>query len=249
MRRIALFIQTLLCVCVCLGFAPSDSSREETLPKLSVPNFEKLPVGRVTRVLDENTLLIELDGKTQRCDLLGVSGASTERIHSALAIDALRRMLLDELVAVQYDPLGEMNIANRRAGYLYRDRDHLLINLELISSGYTRFKDSSMSINEGVFARAEDRARTLKLGIWDPNPVLPTPSDDPLVNQPPAPTATPQTTSTTSANDSGIVYITPYGTRYHRKDCPHLTDNARPTTRDKVKDSHKPCKTCKPDDP
>ncbi len=44
--------------------------------RLISPDFTTLKSGLVTHVLDQNTLLIEIDGRTTRCDLLGVSASS-----------------------------------------------------------------------------------------------------------------------------------------------------------------------------
>lgn len=210
-------------------------------------DFGTLPVGKVTRILDENTVLIEIDSRTVRYDLLGVSAASTERdaSHTHRATDALTRMVLGETVAIEHDPQGERNIANRRAAYLYRNPDHLFVNLELVRQGYTRHSPISMTIHTKVFDHYQTRAQNLFRGIWDPQaPIQPISEStdnenpdqsDPAHNQQPA-------------NTTAAVYITTYGTRYHAKDCPHLTDSARPTSRDQIKDTHKPCKTCKPDD-
>ena len=213
----------------------------------TTPDFSTLPIGKVARILDENTVLIEIDDRTIRYDLLGVSAASTDRsaAHTQSAIDALSRMLLGESVAIEHDPQGERNIANRRAVYLYRIPDHLFVNLELVRQGYTRHSPISMTIHTKVFEHYQTRAQNLFRGIWDPQAPVQTIDE---TNSDQSPSQDDPESTQQSGGTAATVYITAYGTRYHTKDCPHLTDTTRPTTRDQIKDSHKPCKTCKPDD-
>ena len=236
----------IICAVSLLAWAPDPPKQPEHPPELKLPDFSTLIQGQVTRVLDENTVLIRVNGRTVRYDLLGVATIPTrDKQNAALAVDALSRMALGESVFIEHDPQGERNAGNRFAGHLYRTPDHLPINLELVRQGYTRHSPAGMSIHHEVFVAYQSRAQSLERGIWDTDrPTLPLPEIEPEPE--PEPTS-PRPTKTTRSNGNTI-YITAYGTRYHRKDYPHLTDSARPATRQEVKDSHKPCKTCKPDD-
>ena len=224
---------------------PSPTTPE---PHLDLPDLSKLTSGRVTRVLDENTLLIEVDGKNTRYDLLGISGALQIKEQRELCADMLKRLLLEERVVIQHDPRGEFTPANRRAGYIFRATDTLFVNLELIRNGYARHTDAGMSAHLDAFVHAQRRAETLKLGIWDPDANIITLTDEPEPNTEPTQTKT-QPAPATITTPTNAIYITPHGKKYHRKDCPHLTDAAKPTTREDIKDSHQPCKTCRPDEP
>lgn len=52
-----------------------------------------------------------------------------------------------------------------------------------------------------------------------------------------------------SPDDGDIVYLTRTGSRYHRKDCDHLSKSAVQVTRAEAKSRGKtPCRVCKPDD-
>lgn len=233
--------------------APETTAPQQP-PRLAHPNFSTLQTGTVTRVLDENTVLIDIDGSTARYHLLGVAALpSRDKAHAALALDALSRMALGETVAIQHDPLGERNAANRLAAYIYRAPDHLPINLELVRQGYTRHSSAWMSIHNQPFLHHQSRAQELQRGIWNPDePILNLanqnhePQTNPSPETSPADPTDPEPATHHTHNPGTTFYITEHGTRYHLENCPHLTDSTRPTTYNQIKDSHQPCKTCRP---
>ncbi len=223
---------------------PGTPSNPDSVPLHQAPDYASLSTGTVIRVLDQNTVLIEIDGETERLDLLGVSGATGAQHASQAkqAIDTLNRLTLGETVLIQNDPSGELNRANKRVAYLYRAPDHLFINLELVRQGLTRLSNASMSIHSPLFEHYQRRAQQRERGIWNPNE--PPPQPDTLADPLPAPSE-----AQPSSGPDRTIYITAHGTKYHRKDCSHLTDSARPTTRESIATSHGPCKTCEPDAP
>ncbi len=254
-RRI-LLASVLLCAGPLLGWGGPENPQppQPVPPAIDAPDTAALPQGSVTRVLDTDTLLLKVDGKPLRIDLLGVSAATTTSTRAddpdaTAAVSFLEHLLLGETVAIQYDPKGEYTTANKRAAYLFRAPDNLFVNLELVRQGYARHTDSSMSIHLDAFAYYQQRARDLERGVWDPDRPAPAPAT-PVQAQPNPQPATLTTTSPHPLDPAAddIVYITKYGKSYHRKDCPHLTDTQRPMRRDDLKNNYTPCKTCKPDD-
>jgi endonuclease YncB( thermonuclease family) len=248
-RNLRLFVSlaTLAVACCCSLAAPHQTQPNDE-SRIEQPDFNQLQTGRVTRIVDENTLLIQIEGRNTRYDLLGLTTTALSKNQRELCADTLNRFLLTEHVYIQLDPLGEYTPANRRAAYIFRARDTLCINLELVRDGYARHADTAMSIHQDAFEHAQQRARSLKLGIWGPG-LKPLTPEQLTESAPDTPESEPESTPKPKATISSTVYITPYGKKYHRKDCPHLTDAARPTTRQQCTDTHKPCKTCKPDTP
>jgi len=232
----------------CAFFMLAMTAPDTPHPALDRPDFSQLQQGTVTRILDEDTLLLRIGDKTERYDLLGIGSFSErDKGKAAHATDALSRLALDETVWIQHDPRGERPPSNRLAAYLYRAPDGLPINLELIRQGYTRHTPSWMTIHTEVFDFYAKRARQLNRGIWDPDAAFIVP--DPDTDQPlRAPDLSPEPEPRPTASKSDTVYITTYGKRYHREDCAHLSKSSRPTTRDKVSGTHQPCKSCRPDD-
>ena len=235
---------TLIIACFLITTGRAQPEPSPVPPRIIPPDPSTLEFGIVSRVIDENSLLIEIEGNTRRYDLLGLSAVSNrDKPNSRAAIDAISRLALGERVALQHDPESERAASNRRSCYLYRLPDYLPINLELIRNGYARYNPTSVSLYADVFAYYEGHARSLERGIWSTDPVgtlepetEPEPAHDEPQTTPPA------------GIEPDRVYVTAHGTRYHRENCPHLTDSARPTTREQVRETHKPCRTCKPDD-
>ena len=247
----------LLC-CAIAAFAAPPAAKPDQPPTLQRPDFTTLQQGQVTRILDEDTVLIRIGEKYQRYDLLGIAPLTTKESAAKAALaDALSRIMLNETVLIQHDPGAQTTHSNRLHAYFYRHPDHLPINLELIRQGYSRFSQARMSIHTKVFSHYESRARDLERGIWSTPPLLPSesPNQEPNPNQDPDPDsdAAPETNPPVSPDTEPAipdrVFVTKYGTKYHREGCTHLTPSARSVQRDEIDTTHKPCKTCKPDTP
>ena len=251
-RKATAFIALLCCAIVALASQPDANPNEP--PTLQPPDYTTLQHAQVTRVLDEDTVLVRIGEKYQRYDLLGLAPLTTkQRAAKAALTDALTRIMLNETVLIQHDPATQTNQSTRRHAYFYRHPDHLPINLELIRQGYARFSQARMSIHTAVFSHYEARARDLERGIWSshtPEPAKspdlgPDPKQAPRTAPEPDPPADPDPRHAIPER----VYVTKYGTKYHREGCTHLTPSARPVQRDDIDATHKPCKTCKPDTP
>lgn len=244
------FMRLLACILIAAltphALAQTDHQPQPEQPAFTPPDYATLQSGIVTRVLDQNSLLIEINKTQTRIDLLGVSGSPKPSPNTPLspATQALSQLTLGETVLIQYDPSGELNHANKRVAYLYRVPDHLFINLELVRQGHARHANASMTIHTSLFEHYQRRAQQLERGIWNPNALVPNTPQLTIEAEPVSPSQSPS-----NPKPDSTVYITTHGTKYHLHDCPHLTDSARPTTREEVTSTHEPCKTCKPDTP
>lgn len=239
----------MLC-CAIVALAANPTAPTDQPPALQRPDFTALQKGIVTRVLDEDTVLIRIGEIHERYDLLGLAPLTQrESAAKAALADALRRIMLNETVLIQHDPGAQTAHANRRHAYFYRHPDHLPVNLELIRQGYARFSQTRMTIHTAVFSHYEARARDLKRGIWSSSTPEPPISPDQSPRTAPDPDPNPTTDPDPEQAIPERVFVTKYGTKYHREGCTHLTPSARPVQRDEIDATHKPCKTCKPDTP
>ncbi|MBL4697229.1 MAG: thermonuclease family protein [Phycisphaerales bacterium] len=246
--------------------APKAQS-QEVQPKLELPNLDTLVQGKVVRIFDGDTLLIQVDGKKRRYQLLGSDAPEylpKDRTPSPFSIESrrfIKQLLLGETVYIQHDPAGERDSANKRSAYIFRAPDMLFVNLELIRQGYAKLNTRHSTIYTDVFTHYQTRAQFLNKGIWNPAPrAMPIqfteePPQSPGLDQTPDSSTTDSNpdqsnssdTPANSINQGQQIYITKYGSKYHLKGCPHLTDTTSPTTRHKINKSHEPCKTCKPE--
>ncbi len=223
--------------------AHASAGRDDTtVPEFQHPDYDTLGVGVVTRILDENTVLVRINRKYERYDLLGVTAFTVPKsAYAQVATDFLKRSLLHEQVRVQFDTNAKRNHDGRFAVFLYRSPDHLFVNLELVRQGLVRADRTQLDLHRKDFDYHSKRAEERQVGLWDSSP-HPTsnPDANPKELQEPAPPnelIRPQT-----------VYITEHGKKYHREGCSHLTDSARSTSREQILATHAPCKTCRPDE-
>ena len=261
----------VVCACVVLlsalfgsGPTPRGEAGVGQFPLIELPDQSELVLGVVVRIIDGDTVLVKIGDKTRRYQLLGADAPEfnpRDRAPDPHSINARRfieRLLLDESVYIQHDPSVDRDGVNRIWGYLFRAPDMLLVNLELVRQGYAKHDPRRGALYAESFAFYGARAERLGKGIWnplgepldwstpsdEPGKVFDEPLDKPLDEPEEKPDADPGISPASS-----VVYITKFGSKYHAKDCPHLTDTQSPVIREEVEKTHKPCKTCKPDDP
>lgn len=259
-------------------WAHPEDAQSASPPVIEAPDPQTLIPGRVIRIFDGDTLLIQVGQAKHRYQLIASDTPEflpKDRTPSPYSVESRRfieQLLLGESVYIQHDPLGLRDQSKRKSAYIFRAPDMLFVNIELIRQGYAKHNPRHSTLYTDAFEFYESKAQDLKRGIWNPKADQPDWSDstnqltedpdpiaDPASSTQPD-TATPQTqkspqdnndadtTSTLPASTSPTtVYITKSGKSYHTKDCQHLTDSKRSTTRDEVDSTHQPCKTCKPD--
>lgn len=265
----------VLCACILTaipstGFAHPEDLTNRPPPAIETPEIASLTLAKVIRIFDADTVLLQIGQAKHRYQLLGANApefqpkAKSPKPFSIESRRFIEQLLLGESVYIQLDPLADRDAINRRTAYIFRAPDMLFVNLELVRQGYAKHDPRGMSLYTDAFHYYESKAQTLTRGIWNPdaNHHRPTPADEITEDQEPSlqeqPESKPQelpkekTKPTDSKpitqSPSTTIYITKSGSKYHTKDCPHLSASNKSTTRDTIKDTHQPCKTCKPDD-
>jgi endonuclease YncB( thermonuclease family) len=241
-------------------------------PTIKIPEPKDLIAAKVIRIFDADTILVQIGDVKRRYQLLGVHAPQfnpKDRTPKPFSVESRRfieQLLLGESVYIQHDSYGVRDRQNRRAAYVFRAPDMLFVNLELVRQGYAKHDPKLGSLYNDSFHHYESKAKVLFRGIWNPNtpaidwtqqqlpvadPDLPSvtrsPTKSSATKGPKSPETNPPASPAERPDGLVPIYITKSGSKYHKKDCPHLTDSQRPTTREKVKATHKPCKTCKPD--
>lgn len=129
--------------------------------------------GVVVRVIDGDTVDVDLDGQRERVRLIGVDtpeSVAPERPVQCYGVEASdhTRALLPEgtVVRLERDEVGRDQY-DRLLAYVYRADDDLLVNLDLIEGG---FADAvTYGDNEALydtFVAAESTARADGIGLW-----------------------------------------------------------------------------------
>ena len=129
--------------------------------------------GTVVRVIDGDTVDVDLDGSRERVRLIGVDtpeSVARDRPIQCYGVEASDRTkeLLPEGTAVRLerDEVSRDQFG-RLLAYVYRADDDLLVNLELIEGGFAdavTFGDNEALYD--TFVAAEAAARAGGVGLW-----------------------------------------------------------------------------------
>lgn len=235
----------------------------------TTPNPESLIKAKVVRVFDADTILVEVEGIKYRYQLLAsnapehVPSEHAKSSYSHIARIFMQQLLLDESVYLQHDPTGIRDSFGRRSAYVFRAPDMLFVNLELIRQAYAQYDTRDTSLYTRSFEYYQAIAKSRSRGIWNPDQSAVDWSDpantlhadpDPMLiqtDEPKSNHSTPQQPEQTENKPDPslpVIFITKSGKKYHTKDCAHLSGSLKETTREAIKETHQPCKSCKPDD-
>ncbi len=152
-----------------LSPAPSESATPATVPGRDTLE----PNAIVERVVDGDTIIVEVNGQRERVRLLGIDtpesvaqnrpdqcyGAESSTYLTALLPEGTEvALVLDEEARDQYD---------RLLAYVVRTSDDLFINLDLLEQGYAGVLIYDPNDHyESLFRAAERTAEDADVGLW-----------------------------------------------------------------------------------
>lgn len=198
---------------------------------------DALPGYPVTRVVDGDTFICNMDGIDTRIRLIGVD--TPESVHpnkdvEYFGIEAsnfLKGLLEGQKVFFEYDAnnnsISHKDRYGRTLAYAYRSRDSLFINAEIIKQGYghayTRFPFQYME----SFLKYERDARLQQVGLWAD-------ADAGKISE-------------TTENDTVMVYFSPSTKKYHRAGCRYVTKKSTAIPKSEaIARGLEACKICEP---
>ena len=127
----------------------------------------------VVRVVDGDTVQVDIDGQREKLRLIGVDTPETVKPDTPVQCygpeaSAFTKQLLPEGTAVRIErDVEARDDYGRLLGYVYRADDGLFVNLEIVAQGYASlltFPPNVAHVDEFVAAaRAAERAN---LGLW-----------------------------------------------------------------------------------
>ena len=143
----------------------------ETLPGVAPP--KDIVVGRVKRVVDGDTVVVESAGAEEKVRLLNVD--SPESVHAdpkrntelgRLASEFTRQRLENAQVRLESNHQEAFDKYGRRLAYLLVDGQNF--NVELVRQGWSEYvtKYGKSADYDLQFRMAEAEAKAKKLGIW-----------------------------------------------------------------------------------
>jgi micrococcal nuclease len=133
-----------------------------------------LAAGRLERVIDGDTIVVDLDGRSERVRYIGMDTPETVKPDTPVqcfgpAAHDLNARLLGSAgarVTLRFD--RELRDRyGRLLAYVYRARDGLFVNAQLVRDGAARtLPISPNTAHAGELAQLQDGARTARDGLW-----------------------------------------------------------------------------------
>jgi endonuclease YncB( thermonuclease family) len=126
--------------------------------------------GLVTRVVDGDTIDVQVDGITYRVRYIGVDTPEPDSLYATdrkLATEATsinETLVAGKVVRLEKD-VSDKDSLNRLLRYVYVG--DLFVNAELVRLGYARARAYPPDVKfQNVFSTLEFEAKTARLGIW-----------------------------------------------------------------------------------
>jgi micrococcal nuclease len=159
-RHTLLALSLALCTTVCGCSAPSAE------PSTSSDS------ARVVRVVDGDTIKVALPSGEERVRYIGIDTPESVKPGSPVECFAKRasafneRLVAGERVRLVRD-VEERDRYGRLLAYVYRERDGLFVNAELVRRGYATVATFPPNVaHERDFKRLANRARLSGRGLW-----------------------------------------------------------------------------------
>ncbi|MGB9594812.1 MAG: thermonuclease family protein [Candidatus Poribacteria bacterium] len=205
---------------IVLGQNDTYNQSKPELPKIDPTG----PRYKVLKIIDGDTILLLINGKSERVRLKSVDTPETvnpnkpQEYYGWEATMFITNLLKGEEVYTEIEPGDEIDIYkidiyNRKLFYLFRAPDGLFVNLEIVRQGYGKFSRSYLSKYKELFEYYEEIAKKSEKGIW--------------------------------SNERNIVYVTEKDNRFHIYRCKNLGIKAM-KKEEAIASGYIQCDFCKP---
>lgn len=160
-------------------FSESSVSTNATSIKnvLGEETENNIQLYKVTKIVDGDTIKVNYNDKTETIRLLGIDTPETVdprkevQCYGVEASNKMKELLENKEISLELDlSQGLRDKYNRILAYVYRAKDNLFINLELIKLGYAYEYTYNLPYKyQKEFRKAETSAKASQLGLWNPN--------------------------------------------------------------------------------
>lgn len=154
--------------------APPSTAQSRTTPSGSNPSLRTMTEARVVRVVDGDTIIVEIDGKEERVRYIGVDTPETVRPNSPVecygeeASNANTNLVEGQTVYLEKD-ISERDRYDRLLRYVYtiQDGEPVFVNLWLVEQGYAQVSTYPPDVrHEQAYLDAQREAREQERGLW-----------------------------------------------------------------------------------
>lgn len=189
-------------------------------PSSMHPTDEAVPAGaleptgatqeaRVVRVVDGDTIVVQLDGRDFKVRYIGVNTPETVAPNTPVQwmgpeASAANRSLVEGRTVVLEKDVSETDRYGRLLRYvwLHEPTGWVFVNLELLRRGFAQVSTFPPDVKyaDTVYLEAQRQARAAGVGLWGPRPSTPAPTRS--TPAPPPPTAAPPPPAATACDPS-----------------------------------------------
>jgi len=164
MRGVIASFALLIGLASCSGSSPLPNGQADLV---------KIADGKIVKVVDGDTVDIDIDGHTERVRLIGVNTPETK--HPTKPIEcfgpeasAYLTQLLPQGTAVRIErDVEARDRYGRMLLYLYLGSNNLFINLDLVARGFgTPMSIEPNTFHRNDFVRAAAQAEAANVGLW-----------------------------------------------------------------------------------
>ena len=158
---------------------PNSAGKDsERAPETGIEIFEEsreIPPGfyKVTKIVDGDTLSVDMDGKNTTIRLIGID--TPETVHPSKPIQCFgieasnkaKELLSGQIVRIETDPTqGEVDKYGRTLAYIFME-DGTNFNEYMIKNGYAyEYTFGGEYKYQSLFKSAQKEAETNKSGLW-----------------------------------------------------------------------------------
>jgi micrococcal nuclease len=189
---------------------PTPATPRATMSPTPSPTavLGRAPTGPITyatvvRVVDGDTIRVEIDGKEYPVRYIGIDTPETVDPRKPVQwmgpeASAANERLVDGQQVVLEKDVSEVDRYDRLLRYIWLEQPTgwLLVNLELVRTGYAHSSSYPPDVKyQDLFRQAEAQAREAELGLWSETP-SPSPTASPTPERTAAPTPKPTAAST-----------------------------------------------------
>ena len=247
-KRYLLTLAVLIALLSCTSVVFCADGPQAPAPEIPVKDFSKATAYTVERIVDGDTVVVKIDGKSMKVRLVGVD--TPETVHPNKPVQRygkeasrfLSNLLKGEKVYIEWKPDEKIDRYGRALLYLWRAPDGLFVNLEIVRQGYGHAYTRFPFKHTELFRHYEKKARDAKRGLWSP--------DAPKETKPTIPAVVPGAGKPDPPKQDALsVYAAGKGKRYHYDSCRYVrkrTDRVKLTIPQAKARGLTPCKVCKP---
>lgn len=219
---------------------------------------------KVIRVVDGDTIEVEMGGKTEKVRLTGVDTPETKHpskpveAYGKAASDFTQSKLDGKTVYLEMD-VQERDKYGRVLAYVWLSQPSeiddgeiraKMFNAHLLLGGYAQIATYPPNVKYvDYFAECQKEARDADKGLWGvPATTTTTIAPSPTTTKPPVTTTTQKSVAPPAGGGGGTtVYITNTGEKYHSDGCQYLSKSKIPISLSDAKArGYTPCSRCGP---